>query len=107
LRRRSLAERVNNEQIILRRLATASREIEKYQNYDYILVNDQLERSIDALVAIVLSERVRAQGRTPTPDESKRIELAEQYRLESVRESIQTILATFVDSSTEAKPARS
>jgi guanylate kinase len=107
LRRRSTAEKMTNEEIIRRRLATASREIEKYLNYDYILVNDQLERSIDALVAIVLSERVREQGRTPTPEESKRIELAEQYRLESVRDSIQTILATFADAITEAKPARS
>ena len=106
LRRRSTAEKMTSEEIICRRLATASREIEKYQNYDYILVNDQLERSIDALVAIVLSERVCAQGRTPTPEESKRIELAEQYRLGNVRDSIQTILATFANS-TDAKPARS
>ncbi|HUO60481.1 MAG TPA: guanylate kinase [Candidatus Acidoferrales bacterium] len=107
LRRRSLAEKVNNEEIIRRRLATASREIEKYQNYDYILVNDQLDRSIDALVAIVLSERLREQGRTPTPEERRRVELADQYRLENVRDNIQTILATFAESSTEAKPARS
>jgi guanylate kinase len=107
LRRRSTAEKMTSEDIILRRLATASREIEKYQNYDYILVNDQLERSIDALVAIVLTERLRAEGRTPTPEEMKRIELAEQYRLENVRDSIQTILATFAENKTEAKPARS
>ncbi|HEX8925830.1 MAG TPA: guanylate kinase [Terriglobales bacterium] len=107
LRRRSTAEKMTNEEVIRRRLATASREIEKYQNYDYILVNDQLERSIDALVAIVVSERLREQGRTPSPEEMKRVELAEQYRLENVRDSIQTILATFAESTTEAKPARS
>ncbi len=47
------------EEVIARRLATASREIENYDKYDYILINDILEESIDSLQAIVLSERSR------------------------------------------------
>src|SRR5208282_910847 len=43
LRRRSSAERMTDEAVIQRRLETAAREIEKYEEYDYILVNDQLE----------------------------------------------------------------
>src|SRR5512146_3401201 len=37
------------EEVIQRRLVTASREIENYDKYDYILVNDRLEDSVEAL----------------------------------------------------------
>ena len=45
--------------MIHRRLVTASREIENYEKYDYILVNDRLEESIDALKSILLAERLK------------------------------------------------
>ena len=51
------------EHVILRRLDTARREIENYDKYDYILVNDRLEESVDVLRAIVLAERARRSGR--------------------------------------------
>jgi guanylate kinase len=92
LRRRSSAENVNDPGIIQRRLDTASQEISNYNRYDYILVNDRLEDSIEALKAIVLLERLRRSGGEP-PAEVKR--LAERCRLENVRESIQSILVTF------------
>ncbi len=94
LRRRSSAENVPDD-VILRRLQTASREIENYGNYDYILVNDLLEDSIDALKAIVLSERIRTTGREPSVEEQELFRLAELYRLANMRASIQSILATF------------
>src|ERR1700693_3475362 len=64
LRTRSL----DAEAVIQRRLVTASREIENYDKYCYILVNDRLEESIDVLKSILLAERrkrsgVQAQGR--------------------------------------------
>jgi len=92
LRRRSSAENVKDPGIIQRRLDTASREICNYNHYDYILVNDRLEDSIEALKAIVLSERLRRSGREPSGEVRR---LAERCRLENVRESIQSILATF------------
>ncbi len=96
LRRRSSAERVTDEAVIQRRLDTASREIEKYQKYDYILVNDQLDDSIDALRAIILTERLRASGRKPErADEEKLMELAESRRLERVRPYLGPILESF------------
>jgi guanylate kinase len=96
LRRRSSAERVTDEAKIQRRLDTARREIEKYQKYDYILVNDQLEDSIDALRAIILTERLRAAGRKPErADEEKLMELAESRRLERVRPHLGPILESF------------
>jgi len=92
LRRRSSAEHVKDPGIIRRRLDTASQEICNYNRYDYILVNDRLEDSIEALKAIVLSERLRRSGHEPTGEVRR---LAERCRLENVRESIQSILATF------------
>jgi guanylate kinase len=59
LRNRSQAENVTSQEVIRRRLEEAAREIEKYPKYDYILVNDQLEESIDQLKAIVLAERFK------------------------------------------------
>jgi guanylate kinase len=56
---RSQAEHVTSTEIITRRLAEAAREIEKYPKYDYILINDQLEESIDQLTSIVLAERFK------------------------------------------------
>ena len=69
LRRRSRAEGVNADDIIKRRLDTASKEIEQYPNYDYILVNDQLEKSIDYLQAIVLYEQGRHSDQSLDGDE--------------------------------------
>ncbi len=43
------AKLFNTEGIIQRRLTTASHEIENFGQYDYILVNDRLEESIDIL----------------------------------------------------------
>ena len=92
LRRRSSAENVKDPGIIRRRLDTASQEICNYNHYDYILVNDRLEDSIEALKSIVLFERLRRSGHEPSGEVRR---LAERCRLENVRESIQSILATF------------
>ncbi len=46
-----------------RRLETAGREIEQYDKYDYILINDKLEESCENLRAIVLSERLQRTDR--------------------------------------------
>ncbi len=53
----------DSEEVIERRLDAASREIENYDKYDYILINDKLEESSEGLRAIVLSERLRRSGR--------------------------------------------
>jgi guanylate kinase len=62
LKRRSAAEGVTSPEIIERRLHAASQEIVRWPQYDYILVNDRLERSIDQLKAIVLCERTKHAG---------------------------------------------
>jgi len=65
--RNELEKRLRNrsqdsEKVIQLRLVTASREIENYYKYDYILVNDRLEDSVMALRAILLAERLRRSG---------------------------------------------
>ena len=92
LRHRGLDE----DDVIRRRLATASREIENYGKYDYILVNDRLEDSVEALKAIVLAERAKRSGSAPSAEDSKNLEVAEQFCLKNARERVQPILASFV-----------
>ena len=81
----------DSEPVIQRRLEAASREIENYWKYDYILVNDRLDDSVEALEAILFSERLRRQGKT---DEALNA-TAERYRLENIRERLQPILQSF------------
>jgi guanylate kinase len=47
------------EEAIRRRLATARREISAVDEYDYVIVNDDLERCVTELSAIVTAERAR------------------------------------------------
>ena len=91
LRNRSL----DSEEVIQRRLVTASREIENYDKYDYILVNDRLEDSVMALRAILLAERLQRSGAQPSTAETDTIGLAERCRLRNVRQRLQPILASF------------
>ena len=95
LRTRSL----DAENVIQRRLVTASREIENYDKYDYILINDRLEESIDALKSILLAERLKrsgaqAQGQR-SADDTNLMAKAERCRLTNVRQRLQPILASF------------
>ncbi|HVI08201.1 MAG TPA: guanylate kinase [Candidatus Binatia bacterium] len=98
--RKTLEERLrkrgeDDEDVIQRRLITASREIENYDRYNFILVNDVLEKSSAMLQAIVRSERLLHSGKTPSPQEQKVIELADRCRLANVRERVKPILESF------------
>ena len=83
------------EEVIERRLVTASREIENYDKYDYILINDVLERSIENLQDIVLAERLRRVGRPLTGEERQIAEQADRCRLAKVKDRIEPILESF------------
>jgi guanylate kinase len=91
LRNRSL----DKEEVIQRRLVTASREIEKYREYDYILINDRLEDSVAALKAILLAERLRRSGEEQSAGDAETLAKAEHCRLNNVGERLQPILASF------------
>jgi guanylate kinase len=88
---------LDTDDVIQRRLDTAKQEIENYCKYDYILVNDDLQDSIEALKSILLAERLkRAGGRQPRPADAEEImAAAERCRLDNVRERLRPILASF------------
>jgi guanylate kinase len=96
LRNRSL----DTEEVIQRRLLTAAKEIENYQRYDYILINDRLEDSIDELKAIVFSERLRRSGARLSNGDQRILATAERCLLPNIRGRLQPILASFALSAT-------
>jgi guanylate kinase len=98
--RKTLEERLrkrseDRDEVIHRRLDAATREIENYDRYNYILVNDHLEDSIEILQAIVRSERLLRAGRPLSSDESRIVQLADRCRLANVRERLKPILDSF------------
>jgi len=59
LEERLRARSEDAEQVIERRLRDAATEINNYQQYDYVLINQDLEKSAADLIAIIRAERVR------------------------------------------------
>ena len=53
----------DDEETISRRLKNAAEEIEQWRSYDYVIVNDDLDRAFDAVRSIVKSERLRRDRR--------------------------------------------
>jgi guanylate kinase len=59
LERRLRSRSQDSDEVIRRRLENAVREIGDYNKYDYVLVNEDLEKAVESLKAIVRAERVR------------------------------------------------
>lgn len=59
LEQRLRARSEDSAETIARRLQEAAEEIRNYNQYDYILVNHQVEESVNTLLSIVSAERVR------------------------------------------------
>jgi len=100
--RRTLEWRLRNrsedaEDVIQRRLVTASREIANYGEYDYILVNDRLEQAADELKAVVQAERLLRAGRELTEEEKRLVLIADRCRLVNARERVLPIVNSFQD----------
>jgi guanylate kinase len=111
LRRRTLAENEERrkltgdrrtaeelEPIVQRRLQEASREIEKYSQYDYILVNEKVEPAIDVLQSIVKAERRKRSPEPPRPGDEQVMASAALAERRNMMEQVQTVLATFEES---------
>jgi guanylate kinase len=67
--RQALIERLeirgaNNASDLGLRLNNASGEIEQYVNFDYVVVNDELNKAVDELTAIITAERCRLKRRS-------------------------------------------
>jgi guanylate kinase len=107
--RQTLEERLrkrgeDSEEVIERRLDAARREIENYDKYDYILINDDLEESIQSLQAIVLAQRL-LRSRTPlSSGEKKIVERGDLHRLANIRHRVGPILASFSTPPPSARP---
>ena len=56
----------DSEEAIRKRLATARREVRAVAEYEYVIVNDELESCVDRLRSIVLAERSRSRVMAPT-----------------------------------------
>ncbi len=59
LEQRLRARSQDSEPVIERRLREAAEEIRNYSQYDYVLVNREVETSVDTLVSIVKATRTR------------------------------------------------
>ena len=95
LRNRSRAEGYVDEAVLQRRLDEARKEIEKYGQYRYILVNDVLERAVAQLEAVVVVERAKREGK-PLDQRTKRdFEIAEGCREINSRERLKPVLESF------------
>jgi guanylate kinase len=95
LRNRSRAEGVMNESELYRRLSEASKEIENYRQYGYILVNDILDRAVAQLEAIVQAERFYRNGEPIAFRSSRVLEVAAACRIENARERLKPVLEAF------------
>jgi guanylate kinase len=85
----------DKEEVIQRRLVTASREIENYDKYNYILINDDLKESIENLEAVVRAERLRSSGQSLTAEERGTVAFADRCRLANIRDRVRRILDSF------------
>jgi guanylate kinase len=64
LERRLRTRAQDADEVVRRRLAAAATEIEHWAEYDYVIVNADLEESVARLVAILTAERVRRERQT-------------------------------------------
>jgi guanylate kinase len=95
LRNRMRAEGVTNEAELYRRLSEASREIEKYRDYGYILINDSLPRAVAQLEAIVLAERFYRNGEAIAYRSRRVLEVAAACRQSNSQERLKPVLDAF------------
>lgn len=67
LEQRLIARQQDGAEVIARRLAGAAVEIERWSEYDYVIVNEVIEDSLAILASILAAERMRACRQTTIP----------------------------------------
>jgi guanylate kinase len=92
---KQIKQREDNDEVIQRRLDTARREIENYDKYNYILINDDLQESVESLEAIVGAERLCRSGRPLSDKEKGTVAEADRCRLANIRDRVRRILDSF------------
>ncbi len=63
IERRLRARATDDEDTIRRRLEEADAELAQWDQYDYLIINDDLDRAVADLTAVVRAEQLRAPGR--------------------------------------------
>lgn len=79
LRRRCEAENHSDESDFAVRLATARAEVRRYREFTYVIVNDDLDRAVEALECIVVAERNRV-----APQRAQIEEILKSFGVESL-----------------------
>jgi guanylate kinase len=69
LERRLRGRSKDSEEAMQRRLATARAEVAAFVEYDYVVVNDELDACVDRLRAIVVAERARLRSVRPVAEQ--------------------------------------
>lgn len=90
--------RLDQEHVMERRLKQAALEIQNYSKYDYVIVNDNLERASACLNAIVLEARWRKRHSgdgPPGPEVLRWIEMADSCRTSKAAKGVEPILSSF------------
>ena len=107
-RRKLTGESKSAEEIeatIGRRLQAASREIENYRQYDYIVVNEKVEEAIDVFQRVVQAQRLERSPEPVRAGDEQVAATAEMAERRHMMDKVQTILATFlVGSNNDKKP---
>jgi guanylate kinase len=73
LERRLRGRASETEEALQKRFAVAKREIEHYALFDYVVVNEDVQRAVDELRSILVSERARRQRRAPLVESLLRV----------------------------------
>ena len=68
LERRLRGRSADSETAMQRRLQTARDEVAAFVEYDYVVVNDEIEACVDRIRAIVLAERARLRSARPAAE---------------------------------------
>jgi guanylate kinase len=80
---------------VYRRLGEASREIENYREYTYILVNDMLDRAVAQLEAIVQAERFYRNGEVIAFNSRRVLQVATACLQLNSQERLKPVLEAF------------
>lgn len=68
LRRRLENRKLDKDYVIEQRLKIARREIAHFRNYDYLIINDEFDGSVEELKAIILGSRCRMNSRVESAE---------------------------------------
>lgn len=81
LRKRLIARGTDSPEELELRLRNAPEELKQYSSFDYVIINDEVDRAVGQLAAIIYAERVRCMRQ-----ESLVLEVIEKFKSNSIIE---------------------